>query len=152
MTETEKDRAKYPGGAWLPIVAFLVADKVLSIWLIRPLALGVALLILLLLTYALGERKVAFGRWLLFSCLIAVLFPGIAFGATYLLCAHRLHVISYLLLMSALGLPMHYLVSGLLGKPMGSARGWALAGLCLGVLQGAIYYFSPGPFCSWTAF
>jgi ABC-type spermidine/putrescine transport system permease subunit II len=144
------EKTEQSGLTWnmvLVMLAFGWVRDLLSSWLIRPFAFGVAILIVFPLVYRLEERKVTFARWLSFIVVVAVLVPGVVYGTPYLLCAYEPGAVIYGLLVGALSLSMRSIFVGMHGEARGSFKRWALASICIGVAVAIVFYFSPDVFC-----
>jgi ABC-type spermidine/putrescine transport system permease subunit II len=144
------EQAKQSGLTWnmvLVVLAFGLVRDLLSSWLIKPFAFGVAILIVFPLIYPLEHRKVTFARWLSFIILAAVLVPGVVYGTPYLLCAYEPGAVIYGLLVGVLSLSMRSIFVGLHGEARGTFKRWALASICIGIAAGIVFYFYPDVFC-----
>ena len=147
---TDTGQTKDSGVPWTAVLVGLALSLIrdlLSSWLIKPFSLGLAMLIVFPLAFPFEERKVTLARWLCFTVLVAVLFPGVIYGTPYLLCGYERGAVIYGLLVSVFALAMRFIWWGLHGEPRASFRNWALASVCVGITAGILFYYFPGVFC-----
>jgi len=136
------------GGSIVGIVGFSLLRHAFEIWLIEPFAFAMAILVVFPLMYPLEKRRVSLARWLLFSCLLAVLFPAVMYGSAYLLCGSAWGAFIYGVIVAAFTLLlMRFFFTGMHGVPVGSLKVWILPALLVGIAMGLFFHYVPETFC-----
>jgi len=147
MTGREQDDAT--GGIREYVVGplYLIARDLLAIWFDRPLAFGIATLIVFPMLFPFPGRKTTLVKWLSAAILLAVLLPAVQYVIPYYLCGYEWGAMFYGLIVGASIFVVRLIWIGLLGGHVSLYKFWLVVASCLGLLMGICFLFLPTYFC-----
>jgi hypothetical protein len=140
-------KSHFGPGLLIAIILFNLGHKILSQWLLEPVALGIVTLLAFTVFNRVGRSPIPWTRSIPASSLLAVLFPAFVYGSAHLACGREAGALLFGLSTAGLALSMDYLVTRMWGEAQAHLKNWLIAGLGIGIAAGLFFYLFHEPIC-----